>query len=319
MNKKFLTAVAVVMTVFSSLLTGCNLNLTITKGPGTPAETTSSAQTNASTSTGSTSAITTTAQTTTGQTQPGSTTGTVPATKPLTKPSTKPTTIPQTKPAGGIYSDISNLRNEWSYGYPDTWVTNYSGYWKFNKGNLYITMDLGYEMGYTGKILDILKDKDVKVTFFLTTEYLKEEPAYVKRMLAEGHHIGTHSTGHINMVSLAGEDGADLIANTREWETTYKSLTGQTSDLYRAPEGVFSKRGMAVLQDMGYKTIFWGAAYYDYDENNQPSIETAKAKLYKYIDSGDVVLLHPFKTNSELLPEFIDDMRAQGYNFALIP
>lgn len=138
-------------------------------------------------------------------------------------------------------------------------------------------------------------------------------------MLSNGHKVGNHSTEHINMVKLVGEDGSDLIANTRKWEAAYKEATGRSSHLYRAPEGVFSKRGMAVLQKMGYKNIFWGAAYADWDDKNQPSIETAKAKLYPHISDGDIVLLHPFKTNAELLPEFIDDMRERGYGFGLIP
>ena len=138
-------------------------------------------------------------------------------------------------------------------------------------------------------------------------------------MLAEGHKVGNHSTKHINMVKLTQTDVQDLIDNTKKWEKAYKDATGKTSHLYRAPEGVFSKRGMSVLKDMGYDNIFWGAAYADYDENNQPSIETAREKLYKYLDSGDVVLLHPFKTNTEFLPIFIDEMRAKGYKFALVP
>lgn len=215
--------------------------------------------------------------------------------------------------------DISNERNEWSYGYPDRWVNDYSGYWKFKEGNLYLTMDLGYEMGYTDVILDTLKEKNVKVTFFVTTEYIKSNGSRIRRMLAEGHQVGNHSTGHVNMVKLTQTDVQDLIDNTERWERAYKEATGTTSDLYRAPEGVFSKRGLSILEDLGYDNIFWGAAYADYDEDNQPSIETAISKLYKYVDSGDVVLLHPFKTNSELLPIFIDDMRARGFSFALVP
>ena len=245
-------------------------------------------------------------------------------TKPVaTKPAeTKPAeTKPNTKPVseGGKYRDISNKRNEWSYGYPTSWVSDYQGYWNFQAGNIYLTMDLGYEAGYTDTILDTLKANGVKATFFVTTEYITSNEARVKRMLAEGHKVGNHSTKHINMVTLTETDVEDLIDNTKKWEKAYKAATGKTSHLYRAPEGVFSKRGMAVLKDLGYDNIFWGAAYADYDESNQPSIETAREKLYKYIDSGDVILLHPFKTNAEFLPIFIEEMRAKGYNFALVP
>lgn len=317
MKKRFLTANAVMMALVLSLLSGCVFDLETSREPATQGGSTTASGITTAPRTGPSG--TTGSGTTGSMTAPITATATKPVTKPVTKPATKPATKPSTKPPGGAYANISNERNEWSYGYPDSWVTDYSGYWKFGQGNLYLTMDLGYEMGYTDVILDILKAKGVKVTFFLTTEYIKEEPAYVKRMLAEGHQIGSHSTGHLNMVKLVGENGTNLIANMKQWEAAYKGLTGRTTDLYRAPEGVFSRRGLKVLEEMGYKNIFWGAAYSDYDEDNQPTVAQAKEKLYKFINSGDVVLLHPFKTNSELLPEFIDDMRAHGLDFAQIP
>lgn len=251
---------------------------------------------------------------------------TIPTTKPVTKPTTQPTTTstttvpPETKPAStGAYMDLSNERFEWSYGYPDKWVTNYSGHWKFSDGKLYLTFDLGYETGYSDEILDALAAAGVRAAFFLTTEYIREHPATVRRMLDEGHQIGNHSTKHINMVRLSENGAEDLITNTRLWEKAYQDATGETSHLYRAPEGVFSRRGLAILEDLGYDTYFWGAAYADYDEANQPSLEVAKEKLYKYVSSGDVILLHPFSTNAALLPTFIADMQAQGYQFAPLP
>ncbi|UUM11677.1 polysaccharide deacetylase family protein [Clostridiaceae bacterium HFYG-1003] len=330
------------------ILAGCNINLPTSRPAETqPGVTTGgSASTTAATKPGTkssqtlpeTSPVTTaieTQPTTVPVTIPATIPATKPATKPVTKPATKPATKPVTKPATkpatttstktttsgstGAYADISNKRYEWSYGYPTSWVTDFSGHWNYSSGKLYLTMDLGYEMGYTNVILDTLRDKGVKVTFFVTTEYIKENPGKVRRMLDEGHKVGNHSTKHINMVKLAETSEDPLVENTEKWEAAYQEATGRTSHLYRAPEGVFSKRGMAILEDMGYDIIFWGAAYADYDENNQPSIETAKEKLYKFISSGDVVLLHPFKTNSELLPEFIDDMRGRGYDFSLVP
>ena len=55
---------------------------------------------------------------------------------------------------------------------------------------IYITFDLGYEAGYTGKILDALKENDVKATFFITAHYLNTAEDLVKRMIDEGHIVG---------------------------------------------------------------------------------------------------------------------------------
>lgn len=58
---------------------------------------------------------------------------------------------------------------------------------------LYLTFDEGYEKGYTPKILDVLKEKDVKAIFFVTSPYVKSNPDLIKRMVDEGHIVANHS------------------------------------------------------------------------------------------------------------------------------
>jgi peptidoglycan-N-acetylmuramic acid deacetylase len=59
-----------------------------------------------------------------------------------------------------------------------------------------LTFDEGYENGYTGKILDTLKEKGVKAIFFVTGDYAKDNKALIKRMIDEGHIIGNHGMKH---------------------------------------------------------------------------------------------------------------------------
>ena len=61
-----------------------------------------------------------------------------------------------------------------------------------NTKRVYLTFDEGYEAGYTSKILDILKENDVKATFFITAHYLNTQADLVKRMVEEGHIVGNH-------------------------------------------------------------------------------------------------------------------------------
>ena len=62
-----------------------------------------------------------------------------------------------------------------------------------NKKYIYLTFDEGYEAGYTEKILDVLKENDVKATFFITAHYLNTAEELVKRMVNEGHIVGNHT------------------------------------------------------------------------------------------------------------------------------
>ena len=58
---------------------------------------------------------------------------------------------------------------------------------------IYLTFDEGYEAGYTNQILEILKENDVKATFFLTAHYINTQEELVQQMIDEGHIIGNHT------------------------------------------------------------------------------------------------------------------------------
>ena len=71
-----------------------------------------------------------------------------------------------------------------------------------DKKILYLTFDEGYEAGYTSKILEILKENDVKAAFFITAHYLNTQDDLVKQMLEEGHIVGNHTPNYL----MSGND-----------------------------------------------------------------------------------------------------------------
>lgn len=70
---------------------------------------------------------------------------------------------------------------------------------------VYLTFDNGYEQGYTGKVLDILKEKQVPAAFFVTGHYIESAPDLLKRMASEGHLIGNHSWSHPDFTKISKE------------------------------------------------------------------------------------------------------------------
>ncbi|MBP5379169.1 MAG: polysaccharide deacetylase family protein, partial [Ruminococcus sp.] len=80
-----------------------------------------------------------------------------------------------------------------------------------DENRIIITFDQGYENGYTAKILDTLKEKDVKAIFFLTGPYAKTEQELVKRMIDEGHILGNHGMTHASLPTLCDEDAKKEI------------------------------------------------------------------------------------------------------------
>ena len=182
-----------------------------------------------------------------------------------------------------------------------------------NIPNIYLTFDEGYENGYTPKILDVLKEKNVSAVFFVTMPYVKGNPDLIKRMIDEGHIIGNHSSKHLVMPSLSIEDATDEYMKLHDY---IKENFNYEMTLFRPPEGKFSEQSLALGKALGYKNILWSFAYADYDVNNQPDNQEALEKIIKRAHNGEIMLLHAVsKTNTEILGDLIDRLRNEGYTF----
>ena len=179
---------------------------------------------------------------------------------------------------------------------------------------IYLTFDCGYENGFTPSILDTLAEKDVKVTFFVAKAFVKEHPEYVKRMKEEGHMVGNHTIRHLSSPTLTAEELEDELL---ELASYVKQMTGYEIDPYfRPPMGKYSERTLKVTQDMGYSSIFWSIAYYDYDTADQPGKEYVIEHFRDYHHNGTIVLMHNVsESNAQALGEVIDLLKAEGYRF----
>lgn len=180
---------------------------------------------------------------------------------------------------------------------------------------IYLTFDQGYENGYTSKILDVLKEKNVKATFFIIADYEKRNPELVKRMIAEGHTIGNHSVHHYSMPNL---DINTAKKEINDLHNKVKEVYGYEMYLFRPPMGEYSEQSLAITQACGYKSVFWSYAYADWDVNKQIEPSKALEKVTKAAHSGCIYLLHSVSsTNAAILSDFIDNMKKQGYTFSI--
>ena len=186
--------------------------------------------------------------------------------------------------------------------------------------SLYLTFDEGYENGYTEEILDVLKEKNVKAIFFVTSHYIKTAPDTVKRMVAEGHIVGNHTDHHYSMPSIAYSP-TTFDNEFKDVENRFKNLTNKDiPKFFRPPMGKFSQKTLAMTNELGYKTVFWSFAYGDYEPTNQPGYGYAKQHILSLLHDGCIILLHAIsKTNAQILGEVIDEARSQGYEFYLLP
>ena len=182
---------------------------------------------------------------------------------------------------------------------------------------LYLTFDAGYENGNVEKILNTLKEKEVPAAFFILEHIICKNTDLVLRMANEGHTVCNHTKRHENLSSVTKEE---IIKNITGLEAAYEKATGlKMAKYFRFPEGKYSENALAVIKELGYKTIFWSFGYADRDDRKQPDPEKAKAKILENTHNGAVILLHPTSsTNAEILPSLIDEWRAMGYTFGTL-
>ena len=178
---------------------------------------------------------------------------------------------------------------------------------------VYLTFDNGYEAGYTSKLLDTLKENNVKAAFFITAHYLNTQPELVQRMVDEGHIVGNHTVNHKSMPDLDDEKIKEEIMNLH---TAVYEKFGYEMKYIRPPMGEFSERTLSLIKGLGYKATMWSLAYDDWDENKQGREEYGKNKVISNIHNGAIILLHAnSKDNCNILDACIKEIKQMGYEF----
>ena len=197
----------------------------------------------------------------------------------------------------------------------DSIIKKYNGISIGNKDSnkIYLTFDCGYENGYTEKILDVLKENNVKATFFITGHYLNSAENIVKRMIEEGHIVGNHTVNHKCLPNISDEEIKDEIMKLHVG--LYEKF-GYEMTYFRPPKGEFSERVISLIKNLGYTTVMWSSAYDDWDNEKQNREEYGKKKIIENIHNGCVLLLHSTsKDNSVILGDVINEIRKNGYEF----
>lgn len=185
-------------------------------------------------------------------------------------------------------------------------------------GNIYISFNCGYEYNnLTTVVLDVLKEKDVKVVFFVNYYFVKSNPALIQRIIDEGHILANHCTNHPDLPKLSIDSIVKEIMTIHNYVLdTY----GYEMKLFRPPSGYYSEQVLAIAQSLGYRTYNFSFSYVDWNTDNLPDPDETLNKFIAKAHSGAIYQLHTVcGTNAQIIGPFIDAMREEGYNFALLP
>ncbi len=183
-----------------------------------------------------------------------------------------------------------------------------------------MTFDDGPHATLTPRLLDILKERHIKVTFFVLGQLVKEHPEIVQRAVAEGHEIGNHSWDHKALNKL-GPDG--LQHELTDTSAVIKEATGKPVTLMRPPYGATNPRlSRAIEKDFGMKVILWSVDPLDWKDPGPKVVESrilSGSKESGGAKPGAIILSHDIhKGTVEAMPSTLDALLAKGYKFVTV-
>ncbi|WP_337101969.1 polysaccharide deacetylase family protein [Paenibacillus sp. YIM B09110] len=180
-----------------------------------------------------------------------------------------------------------------------------------------LTFDDGPDKRYTPAILDILKEKGVKATFFVVGLQVNKSPEVLKRIVKEGHEIGNHTYNHKDLSKLSKDA---ILKEINDSDKLIKDAVGFTPVLFRAPYGAVSDTLKDIVKNTGRHMIGWNIDTRDWAGT---SVADMQEMIRTEAKPGGIILMHSFggkhiANTVEALPGIIDELTEMGYTFATI-
>ena len=169
---------------------------------------------------------------------------------------------------------------------------------------------------YTARLLDELKKRGVRVTFFVLGIQVDKYPNLIKRMEAEGHVVGNHSNGHKNLTKLTA---AGIKAEMDKNATKLERLLGHKPEVMRCPGGNYNKNVLAYAKQAGIPVAHWTVDTRDWESRNVNTILSVSFGK-SGIKNGSVVLMHDiYSTSVDAAIQMVDRLLKEGYTFVTVP
>lgn len=186
-----------------------------------------------------------------------------------------------------------------------------------------LTFDDGPSPVYTPQILDILREKKVKATFFLVGRHVEKYPEVAKRIVAEGHEIGNHTYSHRDLVPATR---ATVIKEVKKAEQVIEAFCGQKPVLFRPPRGIYSNGVRKVILKLGYTIVLWSISTQDW-RLVKPKFILKRVK--RFCRPGSIILFHDSGAlvkpeggsrshTVEALPQVIDWLKENNYQITTV-
>ena len=186
-----------------------------------------------------------------------------------------------------------------------------------------LTFDDGPNEPYTSEIMDILKEYNVKATFFVLGKNVERSPDTLKRMVKEGHIIGNHTYDHPYLLI---QSKAHVKYEIEKTEEAIFKAAGIKPHLFRPPYGLSSNWLYYAVQGWGYVSIEWSVTGNNGGKEIRP--DAIEKDILSKVTNGAIILLHDGNRLVKgadrshvvkALPVIIESLRAKGYQLVTVP
>ncbi len=186
---------------------------------------------------------------------------------------------------------------------------------KTDKKVVALTFDISWGNKTPAPVIEILKQNNVKSTFFLSGPWVKQYPEIPKRIKADGHEIASHGYRHINLSNLSKTEIKEEIMKAH---ANIKEVTDEDAKLIRTPNGDYNDQVIEGAHECNYEVIQWSVDSLDW---MNPGVATISERVSKKVHPGAIILMHASDTckqTVEALPGIIKDLKSQGYEFVTV-
>ena len=177
-----------------------------------------------------------------------------------------------------------------------------------------MTFDDGPSAENTPRLLEMLKQRNIKATFFLIGQNVASNPDLVRRILAEGHEIGNHSWTHPQLSKLSDQKVTAEITKTQD---AIKEASGFTPTLLRPPYGAITPRQREWIEDQfGLSIILWSIDPFDW---KRPGASVITQRILSQARPGAIILSHDIhKQTVDAMPATLDGLMRKGFKFVTV-
>ena len=191
---------------------------------------------------------------------------------------------------------------------------------KTDTNQIAITFDISWGEENVIPILEILKEEDIKATFFLSSPWAEKKPELVKKIVEYGHEVGSHGRRHVDLNTLSD---SELINELNISKNVLEELTEKKINLLRPPNGAYDSRVISIANNLGYKVIQWSVDSLDWKKPGPEAIINNiinGRNKNKGAAPGDILLFHASDSapdTPKALPTIIQTLKAKNYE--LVP